>query len=122
MQPLAEIPVFVEAAGADYGRHWVHADWTLPAEDTWVHFTVVNVFEESLNLTGVGVARVDLEGSKVESLAHGIGGQLGVEPGDGQPGGPHRVYLQGDTMYLVTSFAIAAVKKSALDDRSEFAP
>ncbi len=50
---------------------------------------------------------------EVENFDHGMRGELG---------GPRRVLLDGDTMYLVTSLAIATVKKSALDDKRDFGP
>lgn len=82
-------------------------------DESHVYFAIIDVNTTSQSLSGVGVARVDVVGAKVESFRHGMGGELG---------GPRRVYLSGDTMYLVTSFAIAAVKKSALSDRLEFVP
>lgn len=82
-------------------------------DDTDVYFTIVDFDKESQSVHGVGVARVDLGSSNVESLDHGIAGRLG---------GPRRLYLEGDTMYLVASFAIASVKKTALDGRDDFNP
>lgn len=76
----------------------------------FVYFAIVSIAGGHLH--GDGIGRVSIADQTFESLALGI---------EGDSAGPRRVYVVDDLMYLVDPFAVASVKKSALDGKQDFA-
>lgn len=77
----------------------------------YAYFTIMDIDESFQDLRGVGIGRVSLTNQDFESLAHGI---------QGRSGGPRRVYVVEDSMYLVDAYAIARIKTSALEGQHDF--
>lgn len=77
----------------------------------YAYFTIVEIAREFQDLRGVGIGRVSLRDQEFESLAHGI---------QDRSGGPRRVYVVEDSMYLVDAYAIARIETSALEGRHDF--
>lgn len=87
-------------------------------DDTHVYFAIVHVDSDNdshqtspYGMAGHGIGRVSLANGTLETLDHGIRGELV---------GPRRIYLDGDEMYVVDPFTIAKIAKSVLDGGSDF--
>jgi hypothetical protein len=48
-RPIAEIPVFVEKAGASYGVQWVYTPWEVALDSTMLHVTITDVSPPEFN-------------------------------------------------------------------------
>jgi hypothetical protein len=78
---------------------------------THVYVAIVSVTDDRQTLRGIGIARVKIDDGSVESLALGI---------EGRGTGPRRIYLDGESMFVVDPYVIAKISKHALDGRHDF--
>ena len=88
-------------------------------DDAYVYFTIVSSEPNDNNcdgdcqqpLHGDGIARVPIGGGALESLALGI---------TAYAGGPRRIYLDSDNIYMIDPLAIAKIPKSTLAGSHDF--
>lgn len=76
------------------------------------YFAIVDVSEQYGVINGLGIGRVRFDDQTVETLSLGVQG-IAV--------GPRRIYLEGDSMYLVDPTMIVKIATSALDGKQDFA-
>ena len=82
----------------------------LSIDATHVYFAIVSIGNQRMR--GDGIGRISIADQTFESL------DLGIQ---GESAGPRRVYLAGDSMFAVDPFVVAAIKKTALDGKQDFA-
>jgi hypothetical protein len=87
----------------------------LAVDATSAYFTIFSVDDHDGNesMSGIGIGRVSLTDSTVESIALGFSGVAA---------GPRRIYLDGDDIYAVDPLVIGKLPKSALDGAHDFQP
>jgi hypothetical protein len=80
-------------------------------DTTHVYFAIVSVGDDRQDMRGIGIGRIQISDRTFEGL------ELGIE---GRSAGPRRIYLDGESMYVVDPYVIAKISKHALDGRRDF--